>query len=103
MSEFTVFAFCAAIGFATAGTISSLYQWITAERADFTVQCRSASGLVVLVLLTMFAGPFIIADKVIAGLRSRQISLVPAVVGTVLAGMWSVCAGIFYVSLLVAG
>jgi hypothetical protein len=36
------------------------------------------------------------------GLRSRELQALPALVGVVIAGMWSVCAGIFYVSLLVS-
>ena len=50
----------------------------------------------------MFCGPFIVVRKVVAGLRARELKVLPAVIGVVIAGMWSVCAGIFYVSLLIA-
>ena len=40
--------------------------------------------------------------RVLEGLKSRELKVLPALAGTVLAGMWSVCAGIFYVSLLIA-
>ena len=50
----------------------------------------------------MFCGPFIVVRKVVAGLRARELTVLPALVGVVIAGMWSVCAGIFYVSLLIA-
>jgi hypothetical protein len=35
-------------------------------------------------------------------LKSKELKVLPALVGTVIAGMWSVCAGIFYVSLMIA-
>ncbi len=90
------------MGFAAAAVISTLYQWITSERADFLITRTSAPGLVVAVLITMFGGPFIIARKVFAGVRAREIHALPAVIGAILAGMWSICAGVFYVSLLVS-
>jgi len=39
---------------------------------------------------------------VIDGLKSKELRVLPAVVGAAIAGVWSVCAGIFYVSLLIA-
>ncbi len=101
VAELQALLFCAAIGFASAGTIASFYQWITSERADFTVGRPSAAGLAIVVLLSMFGGPFIVAQKVLAGLRSHELRAIPAAVGVVVAGMWSVCAGIFYLSLLI--
>jgi hypothetical protein len=49
--------------------------------------------------MSMFGGPFIVTQKVFAGLRSRELKAVPAVLGMIVVGMWSVCAGIFYLSL----
>jgi hypothetical protein len=50
----------------------------------------------------MFGGPFIVVQKVLAGLRSRELRALPAFLGVLVAGMWSVCAGIFYISLLIS-
>jgi hypothetical protein len=50
----------------------------------------------------MFCGPFLVVRRVVAGLKAREITVLPALVGVVIAGMWSVCAGIFYVSLMVS-
>lgn len=97
-----MFAYCAAFGFVCAGTISSFYQWVTSERPDFSMARTSVPGVVTAILLSMFGGPFIVAQKVIAGLRTHEITALPAVLGVIVAGMWSVCAGIFYVSLLIA-
>ncbi len=102
MSEFQVVVFCAAVGFASAGTIASFYQWITSERADFGIQRPSPLGWLVVILLSMFGGPFIVMQKVLAGIRSHEIRALPALLGVVVAGMWSVCAGIFYLSLLIS-
>ena len=101
MSELGVFAYCAAVGFVSAATIASFYQWLTAERADFTVARASPVGVVVVILLSMFGGPFIVVQKVLAGVRSHEISAVPAMIGVVVAGMWSVCAGIFFLSFVI--
>ena len=102
MSEAAVFAYCAAVGFASAATIATFYQWVTSETAELFTARASAAGLAFTVVLSMFCGPFIVVRKVVAGLRSRELTVLPAIVGVVIAGMWSVCAGIFYVSLLVA-
>jgi hypothetical protein len=102
VSDFLAFAFCAATGFAFAAMLSHFYQWVTAERADFSLTRTSPLGLAMTVVLSMFAGPFIVCQKVLAGLRSREIPALQALFGAVVAGMWSVCAGIFYLSLLLA-
>ena len=102
MSDFGVFAYCAAMGFVTAATLATFYQWVTSEAAELFSSRATMSGLAFTVVFTMFCGPFIVARKVFAGLRSRELSVLPAVIGIVISGMWSVCAGIFYVSLLVA-
>ena len=101
MSEIGVFAYCAAMGFVAAATIASFYQWVTSERADFVVSRQTGAGIAVAVLISMFGGPFIVVQKVWAGLRSRELRTMPALVGVAVAMMWSVCAGIFYLSLLI--
>ena len=102
MTDLGVFAYCAAMGFVTAATIATFYQWVTSEAAELFSARGSVIGLAFTVVLSMFCGPFIVVRKVVAGLRSRELKVLPAVVGVVIAGMWSVCAGIFYVSLLIA-
>ena len=102
MTEFGVFTYCAAIGFASAATISNFYQWVTSKRADFHVAQTNLPGMVVAVLISMFGGPFIVVQKVVAGLRAQEIRAIPAVLGVLVAGMWSVCAGIFYLSLILS-
>lgn len=90
------------MGFAAAATIATFYQWVTSERPELFAMRPNASGLILAVLLSMFCGPFIVVRRMVDGLRSKELKVLPALVGTVIAGMWSVCAGIFYVSLLVA-
>lgn len=94
--------FCAAIGFASSGTISSFYQWMTAERADFSFPNAGLPAAALTIFINMFAGPFILARKVVAGLRAREMRALPALAGVVVAGMWSAIAGVFYVSFLVS-
>jgi hypothetical protein len=102
VSELSIFAYCAAIGFVAAATMASFYQLVTSERAELFAIKPTVPGVVFAVLLSMFCGPFIVARRVITGLRAREITVLPALVGVVIAGMWSVCAGIFYVSLMIA-
>ena len=102
MAEIGVFAYCAAMGFVAAATIASFYRWLTSERADFVITRQTRAGMMVAVLISMFGGPFIVVQKVLAGLRSRELRTLPALVGVAIAMMWSVCAGIFYVSLLIS-
>lgn len=102
MSELGILAYCTAMGFVSAATISSFYQWVTAEQADFSMARASIPGMLVVVVVSMFAGPFIVVRKVVSGLRSREMRALPALLGVLVAGTWSVCAGIFYVGLLVS-
>ena len=90
------------MGFVVAATVSSLYQWVTSERAELFAIRPNALGLIFAVLLSMFCGPFLVVRRIVEGLKAHELKLLPALAGTVIAGMWSVCAGIFYVSLLVA-
>jgi hypothetical protein len=90
------------MGFAVAAVISTFYQWVTSERADFSIARTSVAGIAVSVLLTMFGGPFIVARKVVAGVRAREIGAPATLIAVVIIGMWSVCAGVFYVSLLIS-
>jgi hypothetical protein len=102
VSELSVFAYCAAVGFAAAATLATFYQWVTSERAELFAMRPSISGLIFAVLLSMFCGPFLVVRRVLEGLKSRELKVLPALVGTAIAGIWSVCAGIFYVSLMIA-
>jgi hypothetical protein len=102
VSDLGVFAYCAAVGFAAAATIATLYQWITSEAAELFTARSSLPGLAFTIVLSMFCGPFIVVRKVFNGLKANELKPLPAMVGVAIAGMWSVCAGIFYVSLLIA-
>jgi hypothetical protein len=102
VSELGVFAYCAAMGFVVAATVASFYQWVTSERAELFAVRASFAGLALAVVLSMFAGPFIVVRRVVAGVRAREIRVLPALFGVLIAGMWSVCAGIVYVSLLIS-
>jgi hypothetical protein len=90
------------MGFVAAATISSFYQWVTSKEADFSLGKANPSSIALAVLLSMFAGPFIVTQKVLAGVRKHELRAFPALLGAAIAGMWSVCAGIFYVSFLIA-
>ncbi len=73
MSDFGVFAYCAAMGFVAAATIATFYQWVTSEARRALRCARELSGLAFAVVLSMFCGPFIVVRKVVTGLRSREL------------------------------
>ena len=102
MSELGVFAFCAATGFVSAATISSFYHWVTSQPADFSIERKSMLGIVTAILLSMFAGPYIVIQRVYAGVRAHEMRAFTVVAAVLVATIWSVCAGIFYLSLLVS-
>ena len=102
MSELGVFAYCAAIGFAAAATIATFYQLVTSRKPELFSAAPTVPGVAFAVLLSMFAGPFMVLRRVITGLRANEIKALPALAGVVISGMWSACAGIFYVSLMVS-
>lgn len=101
VAELLAFVFCAAVGFAMAGTVTSLYQLVTAQPAEFLTARSSVAGNVVAVLLTMFGGPAIVTRLIVAGLRDGRVTLVPAALGLAVAAMWSVLAGVFFLGLLI--
>jgi hypothetical protein len=102
VSNLGVFAYCAAVGFAAAATMATFYQLVTSQRPELFAVRSNVAGLIFAVVLSMFCGPFIVVRRVFEGLKSRELKVLPALIGTAIAGMWSVCAGIFYVSLLIA-
>ncbi|WP_156953261.1 DUF6949 family protein [Afifella pfennigii] len=101
MSELQVLVFCAVTGFVAAATVASFYQWVTSQPADFRITAYSWSALSVTALLCVAAGPFIVAQRVRAALASEGTKLVPVLFGLAVCGLWSVCAGTLFLSLLI--
>jgi hypothetical protein len=102
VSELGVFAYCAAVGFVVAATLTSFYQLVTKQQAELFAVKPTVPGVVFAVVMSMFCGPFLVVRRIISGLREREIAALPALLGVLIAGVWSVCAGIFYVSLMIS-
>ncbi|SEQ10698.1 hypothetical protein SAMN05216548_102409 [Faunimonas pinastri] len=101
MAQFEAFVFCAAIGFAMAGVVASFYELLTRRPADFLLPNQTLATSGISILLSMFGGPVIVSRKILAGLRSREVRPQAAALGFLVSGMWSVCAGIFVLSLYI--
>ncbi len=101
MPQWGVFVFCAATGFIVSGVIGSFYQLVTNEAPDFLPNKATALGNATAVVMAMFAGPFILVRKIYNGLKTREMAAGWAVAVFAVAWIWSVCAGIFYLSLVV--
>ena len=101
MSGLAIVAFCAAIGFVVAGAVSSLYQLLTSEAADFLISKKTFAGVAVVAVTSLFGGPVIITRKVVAAVRARALGPLPAMLGLAVSALWSVCAGVLIVHLMV--
>ena len=84
-----------AVGFAVSGAVSSFYQLVTSERADFMPFSMSPMAVMVAFLLSMFAGPFIIASKIWTGLTRRNTRAPLVALLLVICGLWSFYSGFF--------
>ncbi|HSM42880.1 MAG TPA: hypothetical protein VK862_19200 [Afifellaceae bacterium] len=85
-----------AVGFAVSGTVSSLYQLVTSERADFTPASDTVVALFASLFMCMFTGPFIIArkvwDRVVS--QERHIPLIAFLLA--LCSLWSFYSGVVF-------
>jgi hypothetical protein len=93
--------FALAIGFATAGLISSAYQLLAAQPASFRLLARGPSAAAFAAIpLLLFAAPFLITRHIVrAGMSTPQrAELVMA--ATVFAGLWSLMSGTVIVMLV---
>jgi hypothetical protein len=91
------------IGFALAGALVSAYQYFAQRQAGFGLLTQGASPQAfAAVPFLVFAAPFIIMRNTVRGRRieSRRFEFV--MMATVLAGLWSMMSGTFFVMLLQA-
>lgn len=102
MTDIAVFCFAAAFGFAVSGVLSSAYAIVARRDVDFAALQPTLAGNLLAVAVVMFTGPSIVAGKVIAGLRSERFGVPLALLGTALALLWSLIAGLFYLNIVVA-
>jgi hypothetical protein len=85
-----------AVGFSVSGVVSSLYRMVTSEQPEFLPFSMAPKALLFAFLLSMFAGPSIIAAKIWNGLGSEK-SRAPLLMAALLAicGLWSFYSGVF--------
>lgn len=89
------------IGFALAGALTSGYQLLTARPASFNIfGDGTRPAAVAQVPFLVFAAPFIIMRNVLFGSRGDPTSFVPAMIATIIAGLWSLMSGTAFVLLL---
>lgn len=98
MSQGLILAFCTMMGFALAGAVSSLYQLVTSRTVEFQAFRQTAAGTAAALLISMFGGPFIVVRNILVGVRKRELGPVPVLVGLTISGIWSACAGVFFLS-----
>lgn len=100
MSEALIFAYVIAVGFVTAGVLSSFVQLVSGEPMRFVVQHRSFAASIGSVLLRVLAGPEILMRNAWRGmvLEKRPQSWFWLAAGV--AGFWSLLIGGLLIDLL---
>jgi hypothetical protein len=91
-----------AIGFAVAGLLSSGYQLAASRPASFALLFQARPSILATVPFLIFAAPFIIMRNTVRGSRLEQRRIEFVLLGTVLAGFWSLMSGTVVVMALEA-
>ncbi|WP_428641066.1 DUF6949 family protein [Roseibium sp.] len=97
--------YIACAGFVAAGVLGSLYQLVTKEPPRFNFTGESVLSFLAGMFMCIFAGPFIIMRNAIRGRRIENRPLGWLVASSTIAGMWSMCSGLFVmnVALILSG
>jgi O-antigen/teichoic acid export membrane protein len=83
-----------AIGFSVAGLLSSGYQLLTMQPANFTLlQDAQRKQALAAVPFLVFAAPFIIVRNTVRGRRSEGRNFGLAALAAIVAGFWSLMSG----------
>jgi hypothetical protein len=95
--------FAVACGMTAAGLVSSLHRALAGEAAGFRAPVGSPVAAVWAVLLSLFAGPFLVLSIALpAGVATRRLAL-RAALGILLALVWSFCSGVVVIQLVLLG
>lgn len=99
LSELLIALYIGCAGFVAAGVIGSFYQLVTDQPPRFSFAVDSIFGAFASVGVCVMAGPFIIMRNAIRGRRIEGRPIGWLVASSTIAGMWSVCSGIFVMQL----
>lgn len=102
MGDLGILIFCAAVGFAIAGCLTSFYKLVTSRSLASAAQESKALGMAVAAAFAVFAGPVLIFEKLIEGVRGGELPASMVVGGVVISLIWSACAGVLLVGLALA-
>ena len=104
MSQIGFYVSILAVGFAMSGVTASFYRLVTSESADFLPFSGSLTANIIAILLSMFAGPFIIARKVWSGLKNQDMKTPLVALLLFICSIWSFYSGVavLYVTYVVA-
>ncbi|MBC00987.1 MAG: hypothetical protein CML67_15765 [Rhodobacteraceae bacterium] len=95
MTDLALAAYIGSAGFVVAGILGSFYQLLTGEPLKFAISVETWLKGVFSCLLCVFAGPFIIMRNAIRGRKIEQRPIGWLVASSTIAGMWSICSGVF--------
>jgi hypothetical protein len=94
MSPESIASFLAvALGFAVAGMVSALYQFVTREPPSFALIVNARAATLALMPLLAFAAPFIILRTMLRAPPAESRRFETVMTAMVVAGLWSMLSG----------
>jgi len=99
MILFLQLAYATAVGFTAAGFASTIYAMYSGNKASLTQPVETMQDGLRTVLLSAFAGPWVLAAATVNTKRSGSLSNGYFVAGISLAWFWGLCFGIILIAL----
>ena len=95
MVDLVLAVYLGCAGFVIAGILGSFYQLVTGQPPRFVFSVETWLAGLASCLMCVFAGPFIIMRNAIRGRKIEQRPIGWLVASSTIAGMWSICSGVF--------
>jgi cytochrome c biogenesis protein CcdA len=100
LRESLLLLYCAAVGFVAAGIAASLYKMATKEPPKFRLLGQGWVAVATTFMFCALTGPAIIVDLVLKTRFAERGAVPMALVGLVVAIVWSACSGILVLGLV---
>ena len=100
--EFLLLSYAMAVGFVTAGVVSSFYQLVTARQAGFVLFGESTGAIFLSTIFVAICGPMIVLRTAV---NSRMVHGQPVgwlLSGVAVAVLWGCCLGVLALDLAIS-
>ncbi len=99
MILFLQLAYATAVGFTAAGLASTIYAMFSGNKASLTQPVETIQDGLRTVLLSAFAGPWVLAAATVSTKRNGSLSNSFFIAGISLSWFWGLCFGIILISI----